>query len=363
MADRIRSRADASQPRRLGATSPSASRATCARHADARRAAAAVAVRAPAVVPEEVPVLRFQFARVARRRATLPRGALPRRAASPTSKRRCRSSGAARVHSDLHRRRHAEPVLAGRRSTGCSSRHPRAAAARARLRDHARSQSRAPSSASASAPIADGRRHAAVDRRAELRRRASCSALGRVHDARAGARRGRGGAARLRDLQPRPDVRAAGPDAWPSSTPTSTQALAFAPPHLSLYHLTIEPNTFFAKHPAAAARRRPRLDDAGPHRRAHRRRRPRALRGLGLSREPGHRCRHNLNYWQFGDYLGIGAGAHGKLSVPAPGRAPGALSRPGRVHGRALAGSGASRRTTRSRAPSCRSSSCSMRCA
>ena len=40
------------------------------------------------------------------------------------------------------------------------------------------------------------------------------------------------------------------------------------------------------------------------------------LRGLGLCPRPGHRCAHNLNYWQFGDYLGIGAGAHGKLSFP-----------------------------------------------
>jgi len=40
----------------------------------------------------------------------------------------------------------------------------------------------------------------------------------------------------------------------------------------------------------------------------------------------GHRCWHNLNYWQFGDYLGLGAGAHSKLSFAAPGGAPGALS-------------------------------------
>jgi coproporphyrinogen III oxidase-like Fe-S oxidoreductase len=67
--------------------------------------------------------------------------------------------------------------------------------------------------------------------------------------------------------------------------------------------------------PAGAARRRHGQRHARPHRRAHRRRRPAALRGLGLAR-PGHRCAHNLNYWQFGDYLGIGAGAHGKLSFP-----------------------------------------------
>ena len=80
-------------------------------------------------------------------------------------------------------------------------------------------------------------------------------------------------------------------------------------------------------------------------------------------REPGHRCAHNLNYWQFGDYLGIGAGAHGKLSFRAPRRAPGALARAGGLHGRRAGRRGDRAETTRSRAPSCRSSSCSMRCA
>jgi len=91
------------------------------------------------------------------------------------------------------------------------------------------------------------------------------------------------------------------------------QALAFAPPHLSIYHLTIEPNTWFAKYPPQV----PEDDEAY------------AMLDLitertglaGLQRyevsayaKPGHHCRHNLNYWQFGDYLGIGAGAHSKLS-------------------------------------------------
>ncbi len=90
-------------------------------------------------------------------------------------------------------------------------------------------------------------------------------------------------------------------------------ALSFKPPHISIYHLTIEPNTMFAKHPPVL----PEDDDAY------------AMMDLitemtgaaGLQRyevsayaKPGHRCWHNLNYWQFGDYLGIGAGAHSKLS-------------------------------------------------
>ena len=91
------------------------------------------------------------------------------------------------------------------------------------------------------------------------------------------------------------------------------QALAFEPPHLSVYHLTIEPNTMFAKHP-------PRVpDDDTAFEMLDRITERTAAAGLGRYEisayaRPGHRCLHNLNYWQFGDYLGIGAGAHSKLS-------------------------------------------------
>ncbi len=93
------------------------------------------------------------------------------------------------------------------------------------------------------------------------------------------------------------------------------QALSLAPPHLSVYHLTIEPNTFFAKHP-------PRLpDDDLAY--AMLDRITELTAGAGLQRyevsayaKPGHRCWHNVNYWQFGDYLGLGAGAHSKLTFP-----------------------------------------------
>ncbi|MEK8033101.1 radical SAM family heme chaperone HemW [Ideonella sp. DXS29W] len=92
-------------------------------------------------------------------------------------------------------------------------------------------------------------------------------------------------------------------------------ALGFQPPHLSLYHLTLEPNTAFAVRP-------PVLPDEDTS--AMMLDRLVELTGeAGLQRyevsayaKPGHRCAHNLNYWQFGDYLGIGAGAHGKLSFP-----------------------------------------------
>ena len=94
-----------------------------------------------------------------------------------------------------------------------------------------------------------------------------------------------------------------------------TQALALMPPHLSIYHLTIEPNTYFAKFPPVV----PPEDTAY----AMLDRITEMTTGAGLERyevsayaKPGHRCWHNVNYWQFGDYLGIGAGAHGKLSFP-----------------------------------------------
>jgi oxygen-independent coproporphyrinogen-3 oxidase len=93
------------------------------------------------------------------------------------------------------------------------------------------------------------------------------------------------------------------------------QALALQPPHLSIYHLTIEPNTYFAKFPPPlpdddlAYAMLDRITERGA--------------AVGLQRyevsayaRSGHRCWHNLNYWRFGDYLGIGAGAHSKLSFP-----------------------------------------------
>ncbi len=91
-------------------------------------------------------------------------------------------------------------------------------------------------------------------------------------------------------------------------------ALAYAPPHLSVYHLTIEPNTMFASRPPEHL---PDPDLASEMLDLITAR----TAAAGLERyevsaygRPGHRCAHNLNYWQFGDYLGIGAGAHSKLS-------------------------------------------------
>jgi putative oxygen-independent coproporphyrinogen III oxidase len=93
------------------------------------------------------------------------------------------------------------------------------------------------------------------------------------------------------------------------------QALAFVPPHISIYHLTIEPNTWFAKFP-------PRIpDDDSAYAMLDRITEMTAAAGMdryevSAYAKPGHRCWHNMNYWQFGDYLGLGAGAHSKLSFP-----------------------------------------------
>ncbi|MCG8990089.1 radical SAM family heme chaperone HemW [Delftia acidovorans] len=90
-------------------------------------------------------------------------------------------------------------------------------------------------------------------------------------------------------------------------------AMSFAPPHLSVYHLTIEPNTYFAKFPPAIP------EDDLAYDMLDRITARTAAAGMqryeisAYARE-GHQCWHNRNYWQFGDYLGIGAGAHSKLS-------------------------------------------------
>lgn len=92
-------------------------------------------------------------------------------------------------------------------------------------------------------------------------------------------------------------------------------AIGFAPPHLSLYHLTLEPNTYFAKYPPvvpdddASAEMQDMIqqitEEAGYQHYE-----------VSAYAKPRRHARHNLNYWEFGDYLGIGAGAHSKISFP-----------------------------------------------
>jgi putative oxygen-independent coproporphyrinogen III oxidase len=92
-------------------------------------------------------------------------------------------------------------------------------------------------------------------------------------------------------------------------------ALQFKPQHLSCYHLTLEPNTLFYRNPPSLPD-----DDASSDMQQHI---EELLAAEGYEHyetsafaQPKRRAKHNLNYWKFGDYLGIGAGAHSKLSFP-----------------------------------------------
>ena len=93
-------------------------------------------------------------------------------------------------------------------------------------------------------------------------------------------------------------------------------AISFQTPHLSLYNLTLEPNTYFANFPPKLPSE-DEIDAIFEQNLA-------LLTGAGYQRyevsayaKKGQECKHNLNYWRFGDYIGIGAGAHGKISYPA----------------------------------------------
>ncbi len=91
-------------------------------------------------------------------------------------------------------------------------------------------------------------------------------------------------------------------------------AIALAPEHISHYQLTLESGTPFGRHPPPV----PDQDTAWDMQDACQARLAAAGYGqyeISAYARPGRRCRHNLNYWAFGDYLGIGAGAHGKLTV------------------------------------------------
>ena len=138
------------------------------------------------------------------------------------------------------------------------------------------------------------------------------AALGRVHDADEARRAAEAGLAIFGNVNfdlmyalPRQTLAEAQSDV--------ATALGYSPPHLSFYQLTLEPNTLFHRHPPplpdddAAADIENAVDamlDVAGYRHYE----------TSAHARPGRECRHNLNYWQFGDYLGIGAGAHSKLS-------------------------------------------------
>src|SRR5690606_8950469 len=95
------------------------------------------------------------------------------------------------------------------------------------------------------------------------------------------------------------------------------EAIALAPAHISHYQLTLEPNTLFAARPPGGIPDEDLAWDMQEHCQA-------LLAAAGYRHyevsayaRPGRECVHNLNYWRFGDYIGIGAGAHGKLTLGA----------------------------------------------
>jgi len=117
-------------------------------------------------------------------------------------------------------------------------------------------------------------------------------------------------------------------------------AMAFGTEHLSLYNLTLEPNTVFAKYPPGGL---PDDDMAA----SMQERVAELAAGGGWQRyevsayaRDGAQSRHNINYWEFGDYLGIGPGAHGKLSFPDRIIRQSRLKQPGSWMTKALSGGG-----------------------
>lgn len=141
---------------------------------------------------------------------------------------------------------------------------------------------------------------------------ACLSALGRIHD----GKQARTAIALAMDAVPRVNLdlmfALPGQDEDGARRDIDT-ALSFGTGHLSLYHLTLEPNTVFAKYPpplpdddAAAAIQemlQQRVAQAGYEQYE-----------VSAYAKAGQRCQHNTNYWEFGDYLGIGPGAHAKVS-------------------------------------------------
>jgi len=95
------------------------------------------------------------------------------------------------------------------------------------------------------------------------------------------------------------------------------RAFALAPTHVSHYQLTLEPNTVFAARPPAGIPDEDRAFEIQEHCQALLAEQGYAQYEVSAYARPGRQCAHNLNYWRFGDYLGIGAGAHGKLSSGA----------------------------------------------
>ncbi len=137
-------------------------------------------------------------------------------------------------------------------------------------------------------------------------------------------------------------------------------ALALGPKHISIYQLTIEPNTYFAKFPPVVPEEDLGYDMLDKI--------TEMTLAAGMDRYevsayalPGHACVHNQNYWQFGDYLGIGAGAHSKLSFAHRIIRQVRYREPNLYMANALEAR-RWRKTTTLHAPSCRLNTCSTPC-
>ena len=232
---------------------------------------------------------------------------------SPISNARCRRSGAASVGHGVHRRRHAEPVFRAR-STGCWPACARVLPLLPDAEDHARSQSRHVRAREVRrllrAPASTGCRSACrASTRGICRRSAACTTP---------TKRGAPREAALMifgNVNLRPDVRAARADARRGAARRRRRAgvRAAAP-------VVLSPDARAEHAVSIAIRRRCPTTTRRP---TSRTRSHAQLARAGYAHyetsayaKPGRECRHNLNYWRFGDYLGIGAGAHSKLSFP-----------------------------------------------
>ncbi len=139
-------------------------------------------------------------------------------------------------------------------------------------------------------------------------------ALGRVHDEREARTAAEAALAIFRNVNF--DLMYALPEQTVGQARADLEtALAFGPPHLSFYHLTLEPNTLFHRYPPKLPDEDTSADIEDAVRDALAHAGYRHYETSAYAR-PGYECGHNLNYWRFGDYLGIGAGAHSKISMP-----------------------------------------------
>ena len=209
----------------------------------------------------------------------------------------------------VHRRRHAEPVLArGDRPLAFGG--ARAAHGRARRGDHARGE---PGRGGGGAlPRLSAMPGSTACRSACRASTSACSPRWAHPRPGRGAARDRGGLRQLRQRQHRSHVRPARSDARHGACGHRGGG-ARGVPHISAYQLTIEPNTVFWSRPPPL----PAHDECADMQLEV----ESVLGEAGFEHyetsafaKPGRRCQHNLNYWEFGDYLGIGAGAHGKVS-------------------------------------------------